>query len=155
MTKKRARRAREDSVPFSAMVDQVEQERPPGSGQTAIPPGSISGGDMEFLRHTDGELLRPRESGLTLDDAKNCVRAGAEVYVNPDLVEFDVRGTGFHHSVQRWLSGKDVRQFMDVDYENADSRDLVEISLYAGESGRMLIHLAGHFRWPNGVDSPA
>ncbi|MGP5056982.1 hypothetical protein ACTXMW_16815 [Brachybacterium paraconglomeratum] len=154
MKKKRTRRTQEGPIPFAAMVEQFDQERPPGSERNEIPRGSFGGDDLKLLRHSDGELLRLKESDLTLVDAKNCVLAGAEVYVNPDLIEFDVRGTEFHLSVQRWLSGRNTRQFMEVDYENADARKFAEISLYIGESGRLLVHLAGHFRWPNGIDSP-
>lgn len=154
MARRRTRRARERSEPFAVTVELFEQDRPLESTHAAIARGSFGGEDHGLLRHLDGELLKLKESGLTLEDAKNCVRAGAEVYVNPDFVEFDVRGTELRLSVQRWLSGDETLQFMEVDYENDTSKKSSEVSLYIGPSGRILIHLAGHFRWPNGVDLP-
>lgn len=66
------------------VLEEVRRNVDPLDKYAHMGPVDFNDDDMTLVRHPNGELLHLAESELDLDDARNIVRAGADVYVNPE-----------------------------------------------------------------------
>lgn len=76
----------------------------------SLKPGEFNDDEMSYLRHPSGVLLQLAEWQVTLEDAVNIVKAGADVYVNPGDYPFRVQGTIYRGERQWWLLGEAARE---------------------------------------------
>ncbi|WP_422114639.1 hypothetical protein [Brachybacterium sp. UNK5269] len=135
------------STTFREQVGRVQQEIDPLARFSHMRPGEFDGDEMEVLRHPSGDLLHLAEWNISLDDARKCVKAGADVYLNPGDYPWLVEGTIHSREEQRWLIGAEAGALDHAEPITGKNSAPIRISLYKADSGRIAIHLVGNFSW--------
>lgn len=130
------------------IVEQVHGSIDPLDKYASMGPGDFNDDDMELLRHPSGELLRLREEEISLDDARNIVRAGADVYVNPENYPWAGGMPGYEDDQQRWLLGEEATLLHEARPLVGRNHARIQLSLYASENGLLTVHVTGAFAWP-------
>ena len=130
------------------IVDEVHRGVDPLEKYARMVPGDFDGEDMQLLRHASGELLHLAEWDIELDDARNIVRSGADVYVNPeDYSLFGVWPEG-EGDQQQWLLGPMAALLHEAVPLVGKNYAWIRISLYTSENGLVTVHVTGDFAWP-------
>lgn len=151
MSRKRSSRssARDDSAStMREVLDEVHRMVNPLDKYAHMGPGDFNDDDMTFLRHPNGELLHLAEWKLDLEDARNIVRAGADVYVNPESFSSFLGATRYESERQTWLLGADASLLHEATPLVGKNHARIRISLYKSDNGTLAVHVTGAFAWP-------
>jgi hypothetical protein len=116
-------------------------------------PGDFNDEDMRLFRHPSGELLHLAEWEISLDDARNIVRAGADVYVNPEDYPWFGGMPGHEDDRQQWLLGAEAALLHEATPLIGKNDARIRISLYTSENGSVTVHVTGAFDWPDAFPS--
>lgn len=145
---KTRRHATKDIMSFADTVENVQKNVSPGDGFSGLEPGDLADhGSGTVLRHIDGAICRLAESGLDLDDARLCVRGGADVFVNPVGYPTPRDVTCWPVESEFWIRHEDAASLAGVAPEPIDNASPACFDLFKGPDGEVVVMATGAFRW--------
>jgi len=129
---------------FGDIVNDVDQQVGREKKFEDLRPGDFQE-YCKYLRHPSGEILVLAEEGLTIEDAERILAAGADLYYNPDEIDFNIEGRGYPDVVQEWLSGSRAAELLSRPPKVGKNMPPILISLYKSKNGRLTLHVTGVF----------
>lgn len=142
------REAAEDATSFAHFVADARKKFAVGDGFADLEPGDLTdNGSGAVLRHLDGAICRLAERGLDPEDARLCVRGGADVFVNPagHLTPREV--TCWPVESEFWIRHEDAAVLAAVAPESLDSRSPACFDLFKSADGEVVVMATGGFHW--------
>lgn len=144
---RRRRRSAPRNSTFREIRVDVERTVDPLVRFADLVPGDF-GDEGQVVRHPSGELYQLAEEGITLDDARNIVRTGADLYVDPEDMGFWAEAHNWHGIEQRWVLGQRTEVLNEVEPLTGKNRIPVRIDVFRSPEGRNLLHMTGSWDWP-------
>lgn len=141
-------RPRSGDAIFADVVDEAHRTTQAGDGFADLGPGDLADhGSGTVLRHLDGALCRLAESDLEPDDARLCVRGGADVFVNPagNATPGDV--TCWPVESEFWIRNEHASSLAAAVPDPLDSTRAPSFDLFKGPDGEVVVMATGAFRW--------
>lgn len=137
-----------DPTSFAQIVDDVRTSVAAGENFAALGPGDLTDdGSGVALRHLDGAICRRTETGLDPDDARLCVRGGADVFVNPAGYSTPREVTCWPVESEFWIRHEDATDLAaSAPVALCEGRPSC-FDLFKGPDGEVVVMATGAFRW--------
>lgn len=132
---------------FREIREDVERTVDPLVRFADLVPGDF-GDEGQVVRHPSGELYDLAEEDITLDDARNIVRTGADLYVDPEDMGFWAEAHNWYGVEQWWVLGERADVLYEVESLIGKNRIPVRIDFFRSPEGKYLLHVTGSWDWP-------
>jgi len=133
---------------FAGLTADASTHASPGDAYGDLAPGDLAeNGAHLFLRHLDGALCALREAGLTPEDARNCVRGGADVFLNPLSRTSPAGATCRPCDSAFWLRHAEAAALARTAPEPLDEDLPATFALFMGPDGEAVVMATGALMW--------
>lgn len=133
---------------FAGLTADASTHASPGDADGDLAPGDlVENGAHLYLRHLDGALCALREAGLTAEDARNCVRGGADVLLNPQSLSTPAGVTCWPCDSSFWLRHADAAALARTAPEPLDEDLPATFALFMGPDGEAVVMATGALAW--------
>ncbi|MCL6422599.1 hypothetical protein Bequi_04230 [Brachybacterium sp. JHP9] len=99
------------------------------------------------LRHLSGSVCVLKEQGLAAEDARACVKGGADVFVNPAGWNVPWGPTCWPHEMSFWIENETALPLAKSTLVPIEEADPIECFLYESEDGEFVLVITGGFTW--------
>ncbi|WP_137771333.1 hypothetical protein [Brachybacterium sp. SGAir0954] len=133
---------------FAGLTVPASTHASPGDAYGDLAPGDLAeNGAHLYLRHLDGALCALREAGLIAEDARNCVRGGADVLLNPQSLSTPAGVACWPCDSSFWLRHADAAALARTAPEPLDEDLPATFALFMGPDGEAVVMATGALSW--------